>query len=48
MKMNESHFPWNWVLFILSSIMLAVVAYDFSSSPTIQGIFMSVCMTVKL
>jgi hypothetical protein len=36
--MEQTRFPWFWVIFLLISTVSAIVAYDLYSSPTVKGI----------
>lgn len=37
-KLEQTHFPWFWVVFLLISTLSAIIAYDIYSSKTLKGL----------
>lgn len=49
--MEQTHFPWFWVVFLLISTLSAIIAYDIYSSKTFKGQYSIViidCQTLSL
>lgn len=36
--MEQTRFPWFWLIFLLCGVVSAIVAYDLFSSPSVKGI----------